>query len=204
MSILLKLDDGTNPPEQPGYLALVADDTGPDPVLAVVDPAGKRTVLGAAPEVDIASGGSQRAVNGPFEGATNVELCVAWDVVEPPAPDAVDSCIVWSRVGRAVSVSGYSDIVATAAAAGRILSHPTAAPAGGFAPIIGLQLGESPAAFGTVVVEDADASSPTFGQVVAHGYMHADIHFSVPAAGTYRVHFSGHLSVTAEPYVPGA
>lgn len=205
MSILLKLDDGTNPPEQPGYLALVADDTGPDPVLAVVDPAGNRTVLGAAPEVDIASSESPGVEGGPPSGAEDVDLYVAWHGIEPPAPEIVESRVTWCRAGLAVSVSGYSQLITTQAATGFIALRNQDYDGGGFDRIVGRQLDpDDRRAFGTVVVEDIDPLSPTSGQVVGHGFMQTNIEFSVPAAGAYRVHFSGHLSVTAEPYVPGA
>lgn len=204
MSILLKLETGPDGYEQPGYLALLADDSGERPALAVVDADGNKTVLVAAPEADIASSESPGVEGGPPSGAEDVDLYVAWNVIEPPAPALVESRVTWCRAGLAVSVSGYSQIIATQAATG-FLAVRTQDGAGGFDKIVGRELDPSDrCAFGTVVVEDMDGLSPTVGQVVGHGFMHTNIEFSVPAAGTYRVHFSGHLSVTAVDYVTGA
>ena len=149
---------------------------------------------------NIVFGGSHTTIGEGTTGQQTLSMAFTGDITVGGGTVAVPAAVAWCRNGFAVSISGRADITAASAGAGEIAIKEGANEA--FDYMLGNELGSS--GFGVVVVEDRDSESPTYGQVIAHGFIDYGIQFTVPAAGDYRIHFSGHLSLLARPFVPGA
>lgn len=104
----------------------------------------------------------------------------------------ISAIATWMRIGFSVSMSGRASI--TASLSGNSSFALRAGAHEGFDSIIGSDIDS---ASGVVSVVDMRDASPTFGQPVASGFISDDtISFSIPAAGDYKILFTGHVNLS--------